>query len=77
MVYATKYMQRSKVIAFEYIQIMKPPISIERDGGYWKFVSTKQCVEKCKNEFMTIKKKWMALVVMIVVTITKISLPRS
>lgn len=31
MVYATKYMQRSKVIAFEYIQIMKPPISIERD----------------------------------------------
>jgi hypothetical protein len=30
MVYATKYMQRSKVIAFEYIQIMKPPISIER-----------------------------------------------
>jgi hypothetical protein len=40
MVYATKYMQRSKVIAFEYIQIMKPPISIEREGGYWKFVST-------------------------------------
>jgi hypothetical protein len=31
MVYATKYMQRSKVIAFEYIQIMKPPISIERE----------------------------------------------
>ena len=31
MVYATKYMQRSKVIAFEYIQIMKPPISRERE----------------------------------------------
>jgi hypothetical protein len=76
MVYATKYMQRSNVIAFENKQIMKPPITIEREGGYWKLVSTKQCVEKYKNEFMTIKKKWMALVVMIVVTITKISLPR-
>ena len=32
MVYATKYMQRSKVITFEYIQIMKPPISIERES---------------------------------------------
>ena len=62
------------MIAFENKQIMKPPISIER--GYWKFISIKQCVEKCKNEFMTIKKKWMTLVVMIVVTIIKISLPR-
>jgi hypothetical protein len=33
MVYATKYMQRSKVIAFEYIQIMKPPISREREDS--------------------------------------------
>jgi phenylalanine-4-hydroxylase len=75
MVYATKYMQRSKVIAFEYIQIMKTPISIER-RRILEIRQYKQCVEKCKNEFMTIKKKWMALVVMIVVTITKISLPR-
>jgi hypothetical protein len=31
MVYATKYMQRSNVIAFENKQIMKPPITIERE----------------------------------------------